>query len=266
MYPGRPLSIADELESFLHVLIYLAVRFLRMGSLNVWRFVENYFEGFEQDGDNKVICGHVKEKIIRTGTLMWGEEPIRFLSTQPPPAARDVQRQDADSEPHSPLNEIIENYLAFFKARYAVLEYERQVSTKPLHSLQRAIETATSSSAVARTKDLRRANNRTKGYPLSSSSGSKLVPPLDSKRPQKPAPWVYEMAASLETHDAILDMLTMEVDTRDWPSDDYAGDQLLGYIPLQLQSMAKRARVQMQDNMKSIPEGEELPQRAQSGA
>ena len=258
-YPGRPVSIADELESFFHVLLYLAVRFLRTSSLNVRDFVDDYFEGFDLD-DGRVTCGHVKEKIIQTGSLTWKKKLIRFLSA-PLAADRGMQPQ-IDAEHLSPLNDVIAKYLAHFQARYAVLEYESQASTeeiKPLHSLQSAIEAATSSSAAAaRLKDLRRARYQTMNLSVPSANSRLAMPPPDSNRPKKPAQSVYETAAKLETHDAILDILAMEVDTRDWPSDDYAGDQLLGYVPRQLQSTAKRARYHMWSTMESIPEGEAL--------
>lgn len=261
-YPGLPLSIADELESFLHVLIYLAVRFLRTGSLNVWAFVDNYFEGFAMNNNNRRTCGLLKKEIIRTGSLMWDEVPIRFLSAPPPAAGpRGVQQQD-EAALLSPLNDVIENYLAFFKARYAVLEYERQVmkaQPRPLHSLESAIEAATPSTAAAeRSKQMRLALDRAMGLPVRSTGVQKPAPRSDSKGPTKPAQSVYEMAANLKTHEAILDMLFTEIRMRLWPSKDFVGDQLTGYVPSQLQSTAKRARHEMRSSMQSIPEGEAL--------
>ncbi|KAI1784468.1 hypothetical protein LXA43DRAFT_1042241, partial [Ganoderma leucocontextum] len=268
-YPRLPVSIADELESFFHVLIYLAVRLLRTSSLNIGGFIDSYFEAFELDCNNRAICGSLKKEIIQTGSLMWNEKPIRFLSA-PPSEDQGVQLQD-DSECLSPLNDIVAKYLAYFEARYAVLKYESQAKKgdpKPLPSLQTAIEAATSSSAAAaRAREIRLAREQAMGlHDPSESDSPDPVPTPDSHRPKKPPQSVYEMAGKLSDHDAVLKMLVKEARTRVWPSDDYAGDQLVGYIPRELQSTAKRARLQVQSTMQAIPEGEELPERAHTAA
>ncbi|PIL27941.1 hypothetical protein GSI_09976 [Ganoderma sinense ZZ0214-1] len=267
-YPGRPLSVADELESFLHVLIYLAVRFLRTGSLNVWTFIDNYFEGFQLDVDDRVTCGSLKETIIQTGSLLWGEAPIRFLTEPMSAGDRDALSQEV----LSPLNEIIENYLAFFKARYTVLEYERQVKNaqqKPLPSLESTITASTpSSTEETRNRELRHALYQAKGYAVPAKKNpnpdGSSAPTPNKAQLEKPSQSVYDTAAQLATHDAILDMLAGEVYTRVWPKGDYAGDQLVGYVPRALQSTAKRARIHLQSTMKLIPEGEEVPERPQA--
>ncbi|PIL32424.1 hypothetical protein GSI_05126 [Ganoderma sinense ZZ0214-1] len=54
------------------------------------------------------------------------------------------------------------------------------------------------------------------------------VPSSSQNWPEKPPQKVYDMAAKLTTHDAILRMLARALRTRVWLGDDYAGDQLLG--------------------------------------
>ncbi|KAM5535296.1 hypothetical protein V8D89_010981 [Ganoderma adspersum] len=130
-YPGHPPSITDELESFLHVTIYLAIRFLCTRSLNVWDFVNNYFEDFCLS-DRRMTCGHLKQNIIQTGSLKLGYTPVHFATAPPVPADQDAQGE-VRLEISSPLNEIIKQYLAFFKARYAVLEYTIRAAMEEQH-------------------------------------------------------------------------------------------------------------------------------------
>ncbi|PIL30039.1 hypothetical protein GSI_07951 [Ganoderma sinense ZZ0214-1] len=258
-YPRHPLSIADELESFFHVIIYLAIRFLRTRS-NAWTFVDDYFED-SRVFRGRTICGHLKENVIQTGSFVWDGVPVRFV----------VQQQD-QSDRLSPLNDVIEKYLAYFKARYAVLKYEDQASEevgRPLPSLQSAIEAATSSAAAAaaaRASQVRLSEDHWQAMclPLDSddSDSEDAAPTQSSTQSNKPPQAVYDMAAKLATHDAIIRMLAKEVRrTESWVGDDYAGDQLVGYVPLQLQSTAKRARIERKSAMQTIPEGQALPSR-----
>ena len=263
-YPGLQVSIADELESFLHVIIYLAVRFLRTSFLNVGGFVDDYFEAAGREFDNRVTCGLLKQTVIHNGSLVWNTRPVCFLST-PSLEGPGLQQQD-EPERLSPLNDVIGMYLAYFKARYAVLEYEHQVSeetVKPLPSLQSAIEAAatSSSAAAARASQVRLSQDhwQAMGFPVDSDDSDSEDPvptqPDLAKQPEKPPQAVYEMAAKLATHDAVIRMLAKAVRTRVWPAADYAGDQLVGYIPFRLQSTVKRSRLELRSALQSIPEG-----------
>ncbi|PIL32428.1 hypothetical protein GSI_05130 [Ganoderma sinense ZZ0214-1] len=276
-YPGHPVCIADELESFFHVLLYLAVRFLWTNFSNAGAFVDSYFDAFELDNDDRAICGLLKEKIIQSGSLMWNKRRIHFLA-EPPRKDHTLQQQDAsdsDSEQLSPLDGVLVKLLAYFKARYAVLDYERQAfegQPRPLPSLESMIEAATPSSssavAAARTKQLRRTQYKAKGLarPSMTDANPASSAPGELTVLEKPSQAVYDMAAKLASHDAILDMLAREIDARIWPTADFAGDRLEGYVPRQLQSTAKRARVQRQSAMQSIPEGQEVPSRAHTAS
>ncbi|PIL32417.1 hypothetical protein GSI_05119 [Ganoderma sinense ZZ0214-1] len=275
-YPGLPLSIADELESFLHVIIYLAVRFLRTRSLNVWDFVDNYFEDFRVSDKGRTTCGYLKQNIIQTGSFAWSDGPIRFVAASPSSEDRGAQRED-HSEVLSPINELIHDYLAFFKARYAVLDYEMQVAAeeqKPIPSLESVINAAASSSSSSAAADARAARMKFHAAALqemgvadpSQEAATRKPAPATEKtaRLEKPSQAVYDVAAKLATHDAILTMLADHFNAPMWSTDDYAGDQLAGYVPRALQSTAKRARIHLQSTMKLIPEGEEVPERPQA--
>ena len=279
-YPGHPPSIADELESFLHVMIYLAVRFLRARSLNVWDFVDSYFEDFRLS-DGRMTCGYLKQNIIQTGSLELGYAPVLFVAAAPAPADRDPQTEgEVRSEASSPLNEIIRQYLAFFKARYAVLEYAVRAAMEeraPLPPLINTVE-ATASPSEAEEREALRVFLLAKykkfnlefdpaepeGYSPNPAPGPATPSGTTPLALEKPSQAVYDLADKLKTHDAILNMLGRAIDKGTWPKGDseYAGDQLVGYydVPCQLQSTQKRARLHLWSTMPSESlEGEEAP-------
>ena len=60
----------DELESFFHVLVYLAVRFLphNLADDLVGNFLHDYFDDYT-DGDDGSLCGPVKYNSIKRGVI-----------------------------------------------------------------------------------------------------------------------------------------------------------------------------------------------------
>ena len=68
--PHRRIVIQDELESFFHVLLYYAVRFLphNLADQKVGRFLYEYFDGFSPD-DEGYRCGQVKLNAMVNGVI-----------------------------------------------------------------------------------------------------------------------------------------------------------------------------------------------------
>ena len=285
-YPGHPPSLADELESFLHVMIYLAVRFLRARSLNVRDFVDSYFEDFRLS-DGRMTCGYLKQDVVQTGSLKLGYAPVRFVAAPPSLAGRDAQTEgEVRSEVSSPLNEIIRQYLAFFKARYAILEYTIRAAMEeqaPLPPLITAVEAAGSTPSEAEKREALRVFllakykkfnlefDPTEPEDVDDSPNPARGPATPSDTTplalEKPSQATYDLADKLKTHDAVLKMLGRAIDKGTWPKGDseYAGDQLVGYydVPRQLQSTGtqKRARLHLGSTMPSESlEGEEAPE------
>ena len=64
------IDIPDELESFFHVLVYLAVRFLphNLDDDLVENFLHDYFDDYT-DGDDGFFCGPVKYNCIKRGVI-----------------------------------------------------------------------------------------------------------------------------------------------------------------------------------------------------
>ncbi|KAI0631757.1 hypothetical protein C8Q77DRAFT_158188 [Trametes polyzona] len=115
---SKVVEISDELESFFHVLLYYALRYLRSNCLQVGSFIETFFDADFTDPNGKRCCGPVKMGIM-TGTQPLtispiSKEPIKFAS--------------------KPLNEMFEELLTAFRSHYIVRDYEAQNRPQPSES------------------------------------------------------------------------------------------------------------------------------------
>ena len=100
-------GIADELESFLHVLIYYAVRYLEIANcdhLTIANYLHTYFNIYGVY-DGTYVCGDKKYNTVTQGKLS--------LSS------------GKELEFGSPLDSLFAEILPWFKARYAVLSNDR---------------------------------------------------------------------------------------------------------------------------------------------
>ncbi|KAJ3004790.1 hypothetical protein NUW54_g4647 [Trametes sanguinea] len=119
-HPKCPVSVADELESFFHVLLFYAVRLLHHNITNVPSFVAEYFDSYAVTGQIKRSCSAKKSTAMDDGV-------IRVTSQGVP-----LQFKFADGNPHSDFNDLIGDLLQYFKARYEVLAWEsRKPQKKP---------------------------------------------------------------------------------------------------------------------------------------
>ncbi|OSD00226.1 hypothetical protein PYCCODRAFT_1460324 [Trametes coccinea BRFM310] len=69
-YPETQVEIADELESFLHVLIHCPTRCLSHTCKNVRDFMHHYFDDGVLKQETDYTCGLLKATIIKTGELI----------------------------------------------------------------------------------------------------------------------------------------------------------------------------------------------------
>ncbi|KAI0641635.1 hypothetical protein C8Q79DRAFT_1014073 [Trametes meyenii] len=105
----RPIEVADELESFFHVTLFYAVRFLRNSLRSVNEFVLEYFDTFNGSDEGRIVCGALKTLTLRFGILEASNIPLRFLKK--------------DGGEGNPLNELLKNLLRLFKGRYEYLQH-----------------------------------------------------------------------------------------------------------------------------------------------
>ena len=104
---GKPIGIPDDLESFFHVLLWHALKYLPHNCLNVGDFTTTFFDGFYHV-DGAYLCGHHKKLSMQQGMLLVGrnEVPLFFSTAQ-------------GSQENHPLNKVIHQALRILKTRYA---------------------------------------------------------------------------------------------------------------------------------------------------
>ncbi|KAL7277814.1 hypothetical protein ACG7TL_008758 [Trametes sanguinea] len=144
--PKAQVEFADELESFLHVMIYCAIRYLPHTCENVGEFMYNFFEDGVRKKDSEYTCGMLKHSVMtQVKLLTLDHERIIFLRKPRPPKVKVVSENTPisdgppfessapsgdllsneptpDPEPsesdHHPINDIITDLLHWFAARY----------------------------------------------------------------------------------------------------------------------------------------------------
>ncbi|KAI0631767.1 hypothetical protein C8Q77DRAFT_1211054 [Trametes polyzona] len=178
---SKVVEISDELESFFHVLLYYALRYLRSNCLQVGKFIETFFDADFTDPNGKHCCGPAKMGIM-TGTQPLtispiSKEPIKF-----------------DSEP---LNDMFSALLDAFRAHYAVQAYNAQpppFKPSPKVFMPRPLSAGATTSLFGDNVEL--VGNK---EPHSSKSDPARVP--------KPSDEDYANAEKASSHKAILSII-----------------------------------------------------------
>ncbi|KAH9849441.1 hypothetical protein C2E23DRAFT_737236 [Lenzites betulinus] len=218
-----PITVADELESFFHVMLFYAVRYLPHTITNVPNFIIDYFDTFKLDGAGDRYCSLEKRVAMRHATIEHTNGTLSFLKTT--------------REPGNPLNQLIVTLLSVFKARYAVLAHEGKLGDLLLDAKY-------PSSASIKEDDVE------SGSDSESDSESELEPELNGifkghrswlvVRPLLPATVEIPTLATrvtaslLDAHDEVLTYFTntLRVKRKDWIHTEALGiDQLEGYEP-----------------------------------
>ncbi|CDO68857.1 hypothetical protein BN946_scf185035.g10 [Trametes cinnabarina] len=122
--PEAQIQIADELESFLHVMIYCAIRYLPSTCRNVGEFMYSFFDDGERVGEAEYTCGLLKRSVIDKAKLQASTgQAIAFLRRPrlPPSEERSAGTDQGPTTMH-PINGIIVQLLKWFRARYMLLD------------------------------------------------------------------------------------------------------------------------------------------------
>ncbi|KAI0740056.1 hypothetical protein C8Q76DRAFT_706565, partial [Earliella scabrosa] len=149
--PGAQNTIPDELEAFLHVIIYCAARFVPSTVQNVDPFIYAYFEGFSVDPNtNKGACPEAKRRaIMESAVLRAASVDVKFYA-----------KSAADASKH-PLNALITKLLRLFHSRYVILRYQQSTITTCPQTPARPSATATTSRHLLYTAIERRGGHQT---------------------------------------------------------------------------------------------------------
>ena len=121
---GNPTGIPDDLESFFHVLLWHAVRFLPHNCKNVGAFMSSFFDGAEYcDGD--FASGSHKTWAMENGRIYTKNNTTR--NAKIPLLAFYI---DKESQETHPLQRVIDQILITFKEYYATLNLENDTVKK----------------------------------------------------------------------------------------------------------------------------------------
>ncbi|KAI0927318.1 hypothetical protein AcV5_007876 [Taiwanofungus camphoratus] len=251
--PYEGTQIEDELESFLHVLLYHGIRHLRHNCTNVGAFMHEFFDAALLH-DGEYICGRRKWATMRLGEIDRGNE-LNLLRFQ----------DDSDGKQH-PLNTILDELLSWFKAYYNILQSEDKFdfpSFDPSQGQDLCQEKSTKKQATARKAQ----------QPLNMEFDFGFQPEEDGKHFD--ATNVIEdnaqeakinldkdrsKAASLNSHGPMYNRLMTYVMNDNWPECDRTPDQLpkgYSYIKVQDRGMSSK-----RDS--NVLEDVELPQSKRS--
>ncbi|KAL7279891.1 hypothetical protein ACG7TL_006300 [Trametes sanguinea] len=200
---SKKLEISDELESFFHVTLYYAVRYLETNYADTGSFIENYFDTYMLD-NGTYKCGTEKSHTIRRGEL--------------------PSNMNGDTlEFGSGFDDVFRTTLPWFKAHYAVERYKRH------QEAQRLVKTTNTDLSI------RPQSN----YLLMIPEGFVPDPTLscalqdDEKERGKGKEEVHEPseedledAAKLATHDAMLNVIYLALRRDCWKEKRVNGDNV----------------------------------------
>ncbi|KAI0327888.1 hypothetical protein GY45DRAFT_1079989 [Cubamyces sp. BRFM 1775] len=121
-HPERPVVVADDLESFFHVVLNQAVRYLRHSYCDTLSdFMISYFDTFQQTKDGGRVCSDTKVSFVTEGRFRYACETLVFYR--------------ANVGDPSPMNAFLREWVEMFVERYEVLP-----EPKPGESLDTEVE------------------------------------------------------------------------------------------------------------------------------
>ncbi len=202
--PENPVTIADELEAFLHVMVYCGVRLVRHNFKEVWGFMEEYFNGYTMTVNNRFGAPIGKSRVLQNGKLRAvGMDELLFGSVK-----------------DHPLNRLIADLLSLFEARYSVLYLDKQqprVSTPPDHG-----EDAEPAPLLAERPRRVPMGRKKKPQRNDEDTTMDVDKPLDKQSEAA----LRKRAAKLHTHDAFMAILEKWFDSDKWPVADTVPDRM----------------------------------------
>ncbi|KAI0628955.1 hypothetical protein C8Q77DRAFT_1161573 [Trametes polyzona] len=142
--PSKEIGVEDEMESFFHLLLYLAIRYLPHNFSNVRAFMQAYFDGHHLNAvDMEYYGGPMKLTSMILGQIRFPDAILEFFARPLPPAPKtpapgtdeastlaqtQIQKALDDAvEPHR-INDISCEMLAWLSAHYRLRDEEKRVA------------------------------------------------------------------------------------------------------------------------------------------
>ncbi|KAI0641639.1 hypothetical protein C8Q79DRAFT_1014077 [Trametes meyenii] len=209
---SKPVEVPDELESFLYVLLYHAIRYLRSNCSNVAALLESFFDAHTLvDGCDTYACGLQKLNAVKTlGRLEINDGmPLKF---------------------GSPLDKLFSNILHYFKAYYKVRSYrakqQKSADQDDEYESDGSDEFDDACSSPSPASSLHHQRKRfafNSNDPILFARTPKPVRIFDA---DKPSADDDEYAKLLESHEAFVGSLASVLPSRRWKEDDKVGDRV----------------------------------------
>ncbi|KAI0365592.1 hypothetical protein BV20DRAFT_1056338 [Pilatotrama ljubarskyi] len=233
----KAITIQDELESFFHVLLYMALHLLphNCDATGLPYLLHGYFDSFDcyAYDRSKPKCGATKEGIMHIGYISLAQ--YNELNGRPPPRLCFLERRKADEVDGPaychPIDDVITTLLKWFSAYYE-LPYKRSGAAQAARALQAPkIVRAPSDSAdlanfrkmFARAKARAEARRMKTGAAPAPSSSTSVPPPTSAEDRlsslQREVKIFEAIADNLKSHKAVLDLLEESLEQA-WPDDD----------------------------------------------
>ncbi|KAI8976342.1 hypothetical protein BD414DRAFT_539335 [Trametes punicea] len=198
---AKRVEIPDELESFMHVLLYYSVRYLHSNCQDVAEYIESFFESYTLH-DDIYTCGLKKLTSVKTcGRLeLKDDSPLKF---------------------HSPLDTVFKRLLPWFKAHYKVQAYQTKESEIP--SPSRGNETSIQSflAPLSSTPDELDVVDDLDPSVVSDSDDEEVP-----EGPPRPTPKEEKRAACVASHKSMVGVLSQAIHSTRWPAGDKVGDRV----------------------------------------
>ncbi|KAI0323685.1 hypothetical protein GY45DRAFT_1341281 [Cubamyces sp. BRFM 1775] len=203
---SKVVEIADELESFFHVILYNAIRYLSSNCTHVGAFIEDFFDTYKEE-DGQLFCGDRKEAALKDKgrILLSSNVPLRF---------------------NTPIDRFMDTVLKWFKARYTIYTYRTwQIEGHAQRSkvTQPVVISSEESEPVTQLWD-------TLLCDASASEDPDIDPflyaELEDLEPTIPTEDEEKIASLVDTHTAFLKGLSMAVGATGWKNDSVKGDNV----------------------------------------
>ncbi|KAI9062372.1 hypothetical protein FKP32DRAFT_1629470 [Trametes sanguinea] len=215
--PTKTIGVEDEMESFFHVLLYYALRYLPTNCPDITPYMYDYFDGYSVRRSQYTV-GWAKSHAMDTGRLVPDHSyNLRFLTSLPGIAA--------SPEPVlHPINKFIDELLAMFKAQYALYGLESTINGTILGSNSGASK-ATSIGATGE-EPYSDMDREWVSSVLANADDSDDEPDPATQQKEE----LRRTAAPLKTHSKMvkrfLGPYKLRQEGKPWPSEDKIPDQM----------------------------------------
>ncbi|KAH9943804.1 hypothetical protein B0H21DRAFT_884192 [Amylocystis lapponica] len=234
----KKIILQDDLESFFHVLLYMAIQFFPSNCQNVDQFIRRFFEASRMH-QGEYICGAEKLNTMRCGKLEtlvgFGQDPLRFHipnDTVDPSNDPSSPSNGADGLPNNttptpsntpsvphPINIIFATLLSWFAAYYeqrGLIRSEQMVPNDTSSASRPRIASRKKIPALLSSLPGRKPSATT-----DVESEKKVIASMSRSNLDEAKLIASKLASNLDSHHEMIDLLETTLNTQvDWSQVD----------------------------------------------